>query len=216
MAVGKEIPSWLNCQINEEGLTRIQSAVAKAESQTTGEIIPMVVKSSTRTGSVPMILTLILFSLFLLIDIELDQKWLWMTPFIAILCWFVAQPLSKIPFILRFLTTPRDQTQDVHDRAELEFYRGRFHQTQKSTGILLFVSLFERRAVVLADKGISEKLSENTWTEVVQLLTAELKNKNMSLGFEKAVEKCGTILATHFPAEAINSNELSNQLVIKE
>lgn len=104
----------------------------------------------------------------------------------------------------------------VELRAELEFYRHYQNQTQNRTAILLFISLLERRAVVLADKAIAEKLPAETWSEVVHLMTSELKHKDLSTGFIRAIQKCSEILSHHFPNQKHNPNELCNQLVIKE
>lgn len=104
----------------------------------------------------------------------------------------------------------------VDIRAELEFYRHYQGKTEHRTAILIFVSLLEHRAVVLADKAIAQKLPPETWTQVVQLLTEEMKKKDLATGMIRAIEKCSQILTEHFPAQKENPNELSNSLVIKE
>ena len=60
----------------------------------------------------------------------------------------------------------------------------------------------ERRAVVLADKSIKDKLPPETWTEVCNILIDGIKEGNMGLAFKSAIEKCGDILAPDFPNSA--------------
>jgi putative membrane protein len=71
----------------------------------------------------------------------------------------------------------------------------------------------ERRVVVLADRGINEKVQEGTWDEVIGILTNGLKSGNACDGFCKAIERCGEILAGHFPRSGDDRDELPNKLV---
>lgn len=119
-------------------------------------------------------------------------------------------------FLMRGLLPRAYYNRLVDVRAELEFYRHYQNRTQGHTAILLFVSMLEHRAVVLADKAIASKLPPETWDEVVRLMTSELKHKDLTSGMIKAVQKSAQILSQHFPAHPENKNELGNQLVIKE
>jgi putative membrane protein len=78
------------------------------------------------------------------------------------------------------------------------------------------VSLMEHRAVVLADQGISEKLDEEIWREVVDLMIDGVKAKDLAAGMSGAILRCGELLATHFPVAEEDTNELRDHLVIKE
>jgi putative membrane protein len=101
----------------------------------------------------------------------------------------------------------------VHTRSLAAFTAHGLHHTKAHTGILIFASLLEHRVVVLADKGINEKVPAGTWDEVVKILTGSLKSGNGCDGFCKAIERCGDILAQHFPRTADDQDELSNNLV---
>ncbi len=220
MAVGKK-NLWLKRCLKSGDLERIQMAVKIAESKTTGEIVPMLVQRSTPVGHLPVVLALIGFVFFLLLDLEwifhsADQRYFWLIPGFFILSFLLAIPIAKFLCVQRWLTSKTDQEVEVWEKAELEFYRGRFTETSKHTAILLFVSLMERKVVVLADKGISSKLPPETWKEVVQLLTTQLKQKKLALGYVNAIEKCGQILAQYFPAEAHDKNEIPNGLVVRD
>jgi putative membrane protein len=80
---------------------------------------------------------------------------------------------------------------------------------------LIFASLLEHRVIVLADRGIDAKVEPGTWKSVVTILTDGLKSGNACDGFCKAIERCGDILAAHFPPGPGDQNELSNKLVTK-
>ena len=122
--------------------------------------------------------------------------------------------IGKWSFIRRLLLNDRDSAALAAQRAELEFYRAGIGRTQNKTGILLYLALQDHEVVVLADRGISEKLSAETWGEVVEMILQGIKSKDLALGLQNAVDKCGDILASHFPVSENDRNELSNHLII--
>ena len=87
------------------------------------------------------------------------------------------------------------------------------HYTRDHTGILIFVSLLEHQVEVLADRGINEKVEPGTWDEIVKTLTAGLKSGHACDAFCKAIDRCGEILAVHFPRQDDDRDELPNTLV---
>jgi putative membrane protein len=103
----------------------------------------------------------------------------------------------------------------VHSRSLAAFTGHGLHYTNAHTGILIFASLLERRVVVLADRGINQKVSAGTWDEVVKILIAGLKSGRSCDAFCKAIELCGELLAEHFPRQADDKDELPNRLVTK-
>ena len=78
------------------------------------------------------------------------------------------------------------------------------------------VSLMEHRAVVLADHGISEKLDDAIWSEVVDLMISGVKQGDLAGGMCKAIEKCGELLTEHFPIAEDDANELHDHLIVKD
>ena len=214
-----EIPKW--AKISELQISGIENAIARAESKTSGEIVPMIVRRSSTIGHVPMLVIAFLVILFLVFDgFELQAKYLsphwgmWILDFIVVLG--LARILASQHWVQRLLTADADEVTQVNLRCEIEFYEAGLNLTRDSTGILLFVSLMEHRAVVLADKAISSKLPPETWKDMVGLLIDGSKKGNFEEGFSKAIDKCGLILAEHFPIKPDDTNELHDHLIIKE
>lgn len=215
MTVGR----WLKPYISDAGLANIQKAIEKAELQTAGEIVPVVIRRSTPVGHLPMLIALAIFSGLLVVSFEIlamdfYEYQFFLLPGFALASLILALPLSKITSIQKLLTSPQDQKIAVIERAEIEFARKKMSETKARTGILLLVSMMERRAVVLGDKAIADRLSPETWDEVVHLMTSELKQKDLEKGMIKAIEKCGQILAQNFPPSRENPNELVDKLII--
>lgn len=115
---------------------------------------------------------------------------------------------------VRRLLTPRSlKAERVHRAAMEQFLAKGLHLTKARTGVLLFASLAERRAEVIADEGIYAVAPKEAWDEVVQLLIAGLERRKPADGFVAAIQKSGEILAAHVPPGADNPNELPDRLV---
>lgn len=219
----ENIPVWIKKYLNSSQVNSISQHVAAAELKTSGEIVPMVVRRSSTIGHVPVILFCVLVLLWLSFDFTVFLEtslsgWIyWLANVACVVALFaVAILLAKISFVQRNLISKADLVAQVNLRAELEFYEANIFNTKGSTGILLFVSLMEHRAAVLADKAINEKVPSETWQEVCHLLISEIKKGDMETAFAKAIDRCSEILKPHFPVVKADVNELKNHLILKE
>lgn len=125
----------------------------------------------------------------------------------------LAALVVAIPPVRRALTPASLKAERVHRAAMEQFLSHGLHATRDRTGVLLFASLAERRAEVIADEGIYKVTDPVVWDEVVDLLIAGLKRRKTADGFVAAVELSGRILAAHVPPRADNPNELPDRLV---
>jgi putative membrane protein len=126
----------------------------------------------------------------------------------------VAALVASIPVVRRALTPGSLKAERVHRAAMEQFLAKGLHMTRERTGVLLFASLAEHRAEVVADEGIYSAAPNEVWDEVVALLIAGLKRRDPAGGFEAAVTRSGEILAQYVPPRADNPNELPDRLVI--
>jgi putative membrane protein len=69
---------------------------------------------------------------------------------------------------------------------------------------------------VLADRGIHEKVQDGTWDEVVRIITSGLKSSDGCAAFCAAIERCGRILAEHFPRSPDDQDQLEDRLVTEK
>lgn len=219
------IPKWLNPHLAQEDLKTIEDTIAQAELHTSGEIVPMIVLRSSAIRHVPILIFILLFciwiSLFEFFGHHLLQYNLNFLELITFAVGtFLLIPLSYIlsscSWTQRHFIHPLDRQNQSYQRALVEFYSAGLNKTNGSTGILLFISLTDHQVVVLADQGINNKMNDDTWTEVRDLMLSGLKTKNMTQGLAAAITKCGEILSVHFPAQSHNPNELHNKLIIKD
>jgi len=127
----------------------------------------------------------------------------------------VAWLLASWPALRRVLTPAAITKSRVH-AATLEQFMGLgLHRTRDRTGILLYVSIAERRAEVFADDGIYAKAPPEVWDEVVDRLIAGLKRGAPADGFVDAVNRTGEILAACLPPREDDTDELPNDLVTR-
>lgn len=217
----RKIPSWLSPYLRPAHLSEIAAAVRQVEVVTSGEVVPMVVRRSSVTGHVFPLAFLGLGAFYAALEGLWVQSawhsdhWLWAVLELGALiplAWW----LSKRTWAQRFLTATGDLRTQVLRRAEAEFYQAGLQKTGDSTGILIFVSIEERQAVVLADRGIAAKIPQGTWDEVVAMVIASVKNGGLGKGLAAAVARCGVLLAPHFPIQDHDRNELADALVIKD
>ncbi len=216
------LANWVQSYLNDDSFKRIEDKIKEAETKTSGELVPVIVRKSSTVGHVPVILMLLFALLFFVFDGDYWQMeffdlphWLLIVIDFLILAVLV-RILSPLPFLERLLTSKLDQRMQVEQRAINEFHELNIKDTKGATGILIFVSLMEHQAVVLGDEAIAKKLKPEVWQEVVERLISGIKKKDMAEGFCEAIAMSADMLSEHFPIQADDTNELKNHLVIKE
>ena len=145
-----------------------------------------------------------------------EASFSWILFAVAAASYLLSIPLAKTVWMQRLFVPITDQAFQVEARALLEFYQSKTNQTKEHTGVLLFLSLMERKAVILADEGIAKKLPPETWSKICQELVQGIGSGKTADVLITAIERSGELLAKHFPPTAINQHELSNQLILKE
>ena len=122
--------------------------------------------------------------------------------------------LAGLPLRIRLLLVPRGMRRAEAERAALQqFLAQGLQKTTRRTGVLLFVALAERQAVLIADEGINAKVGAQVWAETIAALTEAARRGHLAEGLVEAIAACGTALAQHFPAEGPSLNELPNRVV---
>ena len=121
--------------------------------------------------------------------------------------------LRLAPGLRIHLVPRRLRDRRAHDNAVRQFLAHNVHLTGERTGVLIFVSLAERYAEVVADAGIASAVPGDAWDEIVSALVREARAGRYAQGFIQAVAMAGELLAGHFPARPGDHNELDDHLV---
>lgn len=121
--------------------------------------------------------------------------------------------LALIPRLRMILVPRRICYRRAHLNALQQFIAHKVHLTRHRTGILLFVSLAERYAEVVADEGISTKVGQEEWNNIVSSLLKHASEDNVAEGFIAAITQAGALLAVHIPRQEEDFNELGDHLI---
>ncbi len=201
----------------------INRTVQRVEQQTSGEIVPMVVSAShaypeaeltaaaVLAGPVALAAAFIISSIF-----WWQGEILWLFLGGLPLFFFPARLLVRhSPWLLRQFIRRERAEAEVERAAFTHFYAAGLQATQDATGVLIYISVLERRVWILGDRGINEQLPPQTWKESVSRLTAGIREKQQAAALCATIEEIGSLLRTHFPLQQDDRNELSDLIIEK-
>lgn len=219
-------------RLSEADHASVTAAVTLAERSTDGEIVTIVAGRSDSYHDVALhwaVLAMLLVLALLawqpapvawlharLVDPWSDTPPHWYLTFALILiaATFLAVRVLLAWDALRMVMTPgATKTRRVHVRALKLFRTGAEHRTRAATGVLLYLSLAEHRAEIIADAAIHSKVSAEVWGEAMAALVAAVKDGRPGDGMADAVTRIGAVLAEHFPRSRGDTNELPDRLI---
>jgi putative membrane protein len=209
----------------------ISKAVAEAEKGTAGEIVPVVATTSDRydraedtfglwLGMLAMAAVWVAFQGVRIREDDWEVHWelaLTLVPLVGILTlgWIVGIRLAhRFPALKRLAALRRELRSRVEQRAAMCFDLFRVGKTRDATGIVLYVSLFERMVCVRADPAVSEKVDPSEWKDICEGMMAALREGRHREAFVQAIARCGEVLGKHYPIKPDDTNELPNDLRI--
>lgn len=115
---------------------------------------------------------------------------------------------------LRLALTPRHiKARRVRARAVALFKVGTESKTAGHTGVLLYLSMREHRAEIVADAAIASKVAPEVWGDAMLALITHVRARRPGEGMADAVRQMGAVLAEHFPKGSENPNELPDRLI---
>jgi len=193
--------------------TTIRQAVLEAEKDTSGEIAVKVVEACDRYRDAEILGSVLLSGLFALIaSLLLNHITIWFyIPVTFILffpCWYL---FKKVPHLKLALVSKRDAMHEVSEEAIHTFYERGLHRTKHGTGILIFISLLERRVWILGDKGINDKVTPDFWHSLVAELTKGIREGKTLDALCSVIAKCGAELTRHFPGR--HDNKIDDDVI---
>jgi putative membrane protein len=199
--------------VSESDRSRIAGAIRAAEARTAGEIFCVIARHSSDYRLVP-----IAWAAAIALLIPLPLVSLTRLPgaivYLAQLVAFLVAALALSHPRVRFRIVPRRAKHErAHAEAMRQFFAQGLDKTEHRTGVLIFASTAERYAEIVADAGINEKVTPQVWSEAIDALTAAIKAGRPADGFVAAIERCGAVLAAHFPPGAFKRDELPDKLL---
>ncbi len=194
---------------------RISAATRQVEAATSGEVAVMVVDRSDQYQDADITGGMVFGSIaaFALTEIFFHAL-IWYYIPLSILFFFPFKRLTGlIPELKRVFIGVRRKNDAVAQRALKGFYEKGLYRTRDNTGVLFFISLLEHKVWVLADKGIYEKIHQDTLNHFASSVTKGIKEERACDALCQAISEAGRILAEHFPVRHDDTNELSDEVM---
>ena len=212
---------------------RVSAAVSAAEATTAGEIVTIVTERSDGYTDVALAWAALIAATALLALSLLPAFYLglidritgtWANEWTAGEIFLVALAVATLKFLgilliqlwppLKYALIPGAvKSRRVLVRAITCFKVGAERRTHGRTGILIYLSLREHRAEIVADAAIASKVAPEVWGEAMAAMLAEIKAGRLADGMIAAVERVGAVLAEHFPRAENDINELPDRLI---
>jgi uncharacterized membrane protein len=113
-----------------------------------------------------------------------------------------------ISYLLRS-ATPRE-------RAVALFGKLRVWDTEQNNGVLIYLLLAEHAIEIVADRGLSSRVPQETWKQIVDRMGRAFHEGRFEDGLTQALGEVSALLVQHFPADAGTShlNELPDEPVL--
>jgi putative membrane protein len=200
--------------ISEQDRERIAAAIRAAEAKTSGEIVCVLADTSTDAIGLPILLATFA---------ALALPWALMAAtalpvrsilLLQVITFIVLASVLCLPQI-RVALLPRRARRALAHRVAVEQFSIRGIARKKDrNGILIFVSLAEHYARIIADVGIASKVPHAQWQGAVDTLVGNCGHGRVADGFIAAIEICGSVLATHFPRTDDSRDELPDRIYV--
>jgi len=99
-------------------------------------------------------------------------------------------------------------------RAEELFSSLRVWDTERNTGVLIYVQLVSRHIDIVADRGIAAKVAQEEWDAVCRVMESSFRKKEFLKGSLEALERVTALLVRHFPSAGGGVNELPDRPLV--
>ncbi len=97
-------------------------------------------------------------------------------------------------------------------KAQNLFHHLKMDETELHNGVILYVSIDDKKVAIYGDKGINEKVELDFWDITLGHMTEEFKNGNIMAGIVAGITDAGKRLKQYFPVADDDKNELTNEI----
>jgi len=196
---------------------RIAATIAEVEEKTAGEIAVMVVDESDSYPEGIVLGGALLGGLAALAITDFffgDSLWVYI-PCFVFLALLAGAVIKRLPLLHWLFIPARRLHRRVETRAALAFYARGLHKTRDASGVLFFLSLFERKVWVIADQGIYQKITQAELQTYTRKIVEGIKSGTKTEALCAEISRFGELLALHFPIRPDDTNELPNEIIVE-
>ena len=220
-------------RMNEADHAKVSAAIAAAEGSTAGEIVVVVTDTSDPYHDVALHWAVLVLIAVLAWAAAWPSalRWWWDTltggwgaepslrQLLTFLMILAVAKFTAVLMILKYrplrlaLTPGNTKTRRVRRRALTVFKSAAERRTSGRTGILIYLSMGERRAEIIGDEAITAVTTHETWGEAMADLLAHVREGRVADGMIAAIQDIGVVLAEHFPRSPDDKNEIPDKLI---
>ena len=202
---------------------QVENAVKAAEKRTAGEIVVTIISSSYQYPLASVIGAATVALPLALMLTPPTGSWLWIGPynmwlflgFLTVFFILFHEIIKRGGWLKRLFISQREIDDEVEEAAVTQFFDQGLYRTRDESGVLVLISVFERRVWILADRGINAKVAEGQWHDIVAMITEGIRQQRPANAICAAIEKIGDLLEAHFPIKADDTDELKNLIIEK-
>jgi len=103
-------------------------------------------------------------------------------------------------------------TEEVLDRAAWLFKKLKMHQTKDRNGVLIYLSINDRKFAIIGDAGINKVVPDGFWNDIKERMIGHFKKGEFAVGLIHGIEETGEHLKQYFPWQENDVNELSDEI----
>jgi uncharacterized membrane protein len=101
---------------------------------------------------------------------------------------------------------------DLLDRAATVFARLGMHKTKERNGVLFYLAIEKKQFALLGDAGINRLVPSNFWDDIKAAMQGYFATGAFGAGLSTGIRMAGEQLKKHFPHQADDTDELSNEI----
>ena len=200
--------------VSEQDRARIATAIRAAEAKTSGEIVCVLARTSTDATALPVLLAALAALALPWLLVALTGMSVQRILALQVAAFVLLAVVLCLPRV-RVALVPRAARRHLAHRAAMEQFAMRgIARKRERTGILIFVSLAERYARIIADEGIAGRVAQSEWQNAVAALIAHMRDGRIADGFIAAIDACGNVLAAHFPRTETSRDDLPDRIYL--
>ncbi|MCL7941842.1 TPM domain-containing protein [Halomonas sp. ATCH28] len=200
--------------LSENEQRQVAEAIHRVERDTDAELVTVLAPRADNYAYIPLLWAGLL-ALVVPGAINYFPGWLtaWELTLVQWATFIVLGLVFRIPTIITRLIPRSVRHWRAANLARRQFLEQELHHTEGGTGMLIFVSEAERYVEILVDRGISARISDETWQSIVAAFTQRVKEGETLQGFLECIAACGEHLKEQVPATH-ERNELPNHLIV--
>lgn len=201
---------------NETFQAQLYEAVQAIEKESDAEIVTIAYSHSDSYRAVSLtsaaITTYLSYSVLMFAPTLISDFTLYVVPILVFMGTFFL--IDKVNFVKQYLIPKKKKEKNVEIYARALFQKAGIHHTERHTGLLIFISLLEKKVQLIPDRGIQNAIKSEDWGKIQAYFDAIFETNEVEKGILKALEQCKSIFALHLPILPDDINELPDYIEI--